>query len=139
MKQFAFWLLVLVAGLFLARSGSFAGQTYKVVDKNGKVSYKEISSPTAPRSSPQTHRTAPRGRSQVDIYVTNWCGHCRKAIAFLDAKGIPYNVYDIEKDSASAKRYSALSGKTGVPFAVINGQKLSGFSETAYKRALNIE
>jgi len=74
----------------------------------------------------------------VEIYIPRWCRYCRKAMAFLDAHGIAYTAYDIEKEDAAAKRYSELSGGSGVPFAVINGQKLSGFSEAPYKQALKI-
>ncbi len=154
MKRLVLSLLLLIACLFLACGASFAGQMYKVVDKDGNVSYREFpssgstrSSPApeaystrpAPRPSRETYSTRPRGRQQVDLYVTNWCGYCRKAVAFLKAHGVPYNLYDIEKDKASARRYSALAGKSGVPFAMINGRKISGFSESAYKRALNIK
>jgi glutaredoxin len=45
-------------------------------------------------------------------------------------------VYDIEKDGDAAKRKERLSPGKGVPFAVINGKKIYGFSEEIYSQAL---
>ena len=72
----------------------------------------------------------------VEIYVTSWCPYCTKAIKFLKDHRIPYVVYDIEKDGDAAKRKERLSPGKGVPFAVINGKKIYGFSEEIYSQAL---
>ena len=47
--------------------------------------------------------------------------------------------YDVEKDKEAAARKKELSGRSGVPFAVINGKKIYGYSEDAYARALGIK
>lgn len=47
-----------------------------------------------------------------------------------------YKVYDIEKDAAAAKRKKELDTGRGVPFAIINGIKISGWSKRAYETAL---
>ena len=47
-----------------------------------------------------------------------------------------FKVYDIEKDGAAAKRKKELDPGRGVPFAVINGIKVSGWSQRAYEAAL---
>jgi glutaredoxin len=74
----------------------------------------------------------------VDIYVTDWCPYCTKAIKFLKARGIPYTAYDIEKDKNAAERKTKLSNRQGVPFAIINGKQILGFSEKAYSDALGL-
>ncbi|GFO54019.1 NrdH-like redox domain-containing protein [Geomonas sp. Red276] len=66
----------------------------------------------------------------VEMYVTSWCGYCKKARRYLDSKGIPYVAYDVEKDSAAAQRHRELGGR-GVPLIVIGSKTLSGFSEQA--------
>ena len=109
-----------------------------MVDKNGRVYYKELPSSSASKSTLDTFQSKTSRDPTVDLYVTNWCGYCRKAIAFLKAHGVPYTVYDIEKDRNAAKRKLALSGNSGVPFAMINGKKVYGFSQSTYKKALNI-
>jgi len=55
----------------------------------------------------------------------------------LATQDVEVNVYDIEEDEAAAKRKSELDSGRGVPFAVINGVKISGWSKSAYEAALN--
>ncbi|QWV95127.1 DUF4124 domain-containing protein [Geomonas oryzisoli] len=66
----------------------------------------------------------------VELYVTSWCGYCKKARAYLNSKGIPYVEYDIEKDAAAERRHKELGGQ-GVPLIVIGSNKISGFSAQA--------
>jgi len=73
---------------------------------------------------------------QVELYVTSWCPYCKQAIQFFRSRGIPFTVYDIEKDKGAAQRKNRLDSRGGVPFAVINGQAIHGFSAEAYERAL---
>jgi glutaredoxin len=74
----------------------------------------------------------------VEIYITDWCPYCARAIKFLQVNNIRYVAYDIEKDSAAAERKKELSGRKGVPFAIINGKKIYGFSEETYSKALGL-
>ena len=73
---------------------------------------------------------------KVELYVTSWCGYCKKARSFLKANGIEFTEYDIEKDSNAAKRHRKLNRRGGVPVAIINGKKIIGFSKAAYESAL---
>jgi glutaredoxin len=73
---------------------------------------------------------------QVELYVTSWCPYCKKAENFFRSQGIPFTVYDVEKDSSAARRKEQLDSRNGVPFAIINGQKIHGYSEGAYREAL---
>jgi len=57
----------------------------------------------------------------------------------LKANNIPYVAYDVEKDREAAARMKELSGRTGIPFAVINGKKIYGYSEKTYAKALGIK
>ena len=75
----------------------------------------------------------------VEIYITDWCPYCAKAIKFLQANHIQYVAYDIEKDREAAERKKGLSGRKGVPFAIINGKKIYGFSEKTYSKALGLK
>jgi glutaredoxin len=77
--------------------------------------------------------TAPK----VELYITSWCPWCKKAVEFFRARGIPFTEYDIEKDQAAARRHRELAGgRSGVPFAVINGQRIHGYSPEEYEMAL---
>lgn len=88
-------------------------------------------------------QTKPSGQTQVkpsvEIYITSWCPYCKKAMAYLRSKDIPFNAYDIEKDAqVKAKKESLVPGFSGVPLTVINGKILKGFSESDFEQALTL-
>jgi glutaredoxin len=87
----------------------------------------------------RTVMVAAQPTATVEIYVTSWCPYCVQAIKFLQNNRIPYVAYDIEKDSKAAKRKERLSPRQGVPFAIINGKKIYGFSAQAYSEALGLK
>ena len=74
----------------------------------------------------------------VEIYTTSWCKYCKKAIAFLKSNRVKFRQYDIEKDLNAAKRMKALGGTGGVPFALINGKRVYGFTLNRYSQALGL-
>ncbi len=77
-----------------------------------------------------------RGSPEVELYTTSWCRYCEKAREFFRSRNIPFTEYDIEKDKSAGRRKQKLDPAGGVPFAMVNGQAIRGFSETAYARAL---
>jgi len=85
-----------------------------------------------PRNSLSENRTSPK----VELYTTSWCPYCENARDFFRSRGIPFTEYDIEKDSAAAARKNKLDKKNGVPFVVINGRGLHGWSAAGYEQAL---
>lgn len=93
-----------------------------------------ISFPMAGEAQNKVHRKTQN--HDVELYVTSWCPYCNKAKAFLAQRGIDYRIYDIERDPAAAKRKRQLDVGRGVPFALINGTKISGWSQRAYETAL---
>ena len=72
----------------------------------------------------------------VEIYETKWCGYCKLAKRFFRSRGIKFIAYDIEKDPRAARRMMTMTNKRGVPFVVINGKGIQGYSEQAYIQAL---
>jgi glutaredoxin-like YruB-family protein len=72
----------------------------------------------------------------VEIYTTSWCTYCNKAKSYLRKKDIAFVEYNIEKDREANRRMQTLTNSKAVPFAVINGQKIQGFSKSAYEQAL---
>jgi len=86
-----------------------------------------------------TLAAAPRGgaargpRDDVVLYYAEWCGYCRKAKAHLDAKGVDYELRDV--DVASVK--SELVAKTGsgsIPVLEVGGEFVRGFNPDAIDR-----
>jgi glutaredoxin-like YruB-family protein len=72
----------------------------------------------------------------VELYVTDWCGYCKKALAYVRKNNIKYVAYDIEKDAAAKQRYKEMGGH-GVPFIVIGKNKMSGYSQENLEYYLN--
>lgn len=84
--------------------------------------------------SDKTSSTA--SKDKVEIYTTSWCVACKKAKSWLRSNGIRYTEFDVEKSRDAALRMRRLGGGGGVPFTVINGDTISGFSPDQYKAAL---
>ena len=99
---------------------------------NGRQAVKS-NAPTTDRYRQVAKRDVPK----VELYTTSWCPYCKKAANFFRSRGIPFKEYDIEKDKAAARRKKQLDKKgSGVPFALINGKPINGYSKEAYERAL---
>ncbi|MCI5145668.1 MAG: glutaredoxin family protein [Candidatus Electrothrix sp. AR3] len=77
-------------------------------------------------------------KNDVTLYTSNHCVYCKESIAFLRSYNIPFKEYNIDKSTAAKKKMRTAGGNQYVPFAVINGKKILGFSETSYAIALNI-
>ena len=83
--------------------------------------------------------TAPlKPATAVEIYVTEWCHYCRDAQSYMKSKGIAFTAYDIEKDSAANRRYTALGGG-GVPILVIGSKRMYGFNKDKFEQVLKNE
>ena len=88
--------------------------------------------------SPKTREEALYQTPKVELYTTSWCGYCGRARAFFRLRGIAFTEYDIERDQSAAQRKRNLDPRGGVPFAVVNGQPIHGYSPSAYARALEM-
>lgn len=71
------------------------------------------------------HRSA-----DVELFMTSWCGYCKKMVRFLNEKGIPYTAYDIEKDEGAARIYRSLGGR-GVPVVRVGSHVVHGYNPEA--------
>jgi glutaredoxin-like protein len=57
--------------------------------------------------------------SSITVYVTDWCGDCRRAIAFLEAHHIAFASVNIDKDAAAMMLVKKLNhGNRSVPTIV---------------------
>ena len=79
---------------------------------------------------PRKQEAAHAGNVNVELFVTSWCGYCRKMVRYLNEKGIPYTAYDIEKDSAAARTFKELGG-TGVPVVRVGSHVVHGYNPEA--------
>ncbi len=85
----------------------------------------------------RTHPTdsgaaAPASGSVATLYSAAWCGYCKKAKAWLAARGVAYQDIDVDTPSGMAALAQATGGNGGIPVLVAKGQKIKGFSTAAY-------
>jgi Glutaredoxin and related proteins len=71
----------------------------------------------------------------VTIFGYDGCPYCRKAYSFLDSNNVEYTLMDVEK-STKANRIFKKEGHRGVPVIYIEGETLSGFSDSSYRSLL---
>jgi glutaredoxin len=151
----------------IAGAGAASAKIYKWVDAQGNVHFQDrapadagkgakvevrASSPKLKKTLPPAPKTPslvddrlsaaeydtqPKRTVTVELYTVSWCPWCKKAHDYFTAQGIPFTEYDIERDPAALARKNELAPQTGVPLAVVNGIKISGYSERAYVRAMN--
>ena len=69
--------------------------------------------------------------SQLVLFMAQWCGYCKQAKTYLNAKHIRYTEYDIDTHEGQ-RMMTASGGGQGIPVLLWQGQKISGFSSAAY-------
>ena len=60
---------------------------------------------------------AKSAQPKIEIYVTSWCPYCKKAVAYFQAKGLPFTIHDIESNPGAAKRFEQFHGSPLLPEA----------------------
>ncbi len=141
-------LVLLGAAILLGSAPNAHADLHRYQDDTGRIHIVDSldAIPTQYREKVRTIETpppAPRayapgakpGAKQVDIYVTSWCGYCRKLESFLKSKSIPYNRHDIEK-SSSARQAHLKMGGGGIPVVKIGSEIIRGYSPDAILRSL---
>ena len=149
---------LVLMGLLLAASAAQAG-FYQWEDEDGNVHITDYPPPSKSNKKVNVHRfesSSPsvvepppihlpdttaqkpqrREKPEVILYTTSWCPYCRQAKDFFRARGIGYTEYDIDRDRSAAGELRKLSGQRSIPFAVVNGEKISGYAPDAYEEAL---
>jgi glutaredoxin len=159
-------LTVLIAAMCLAVfTGTALAEVYKYTDSRGELHFvddvakvpkkyrKQLENPQplaevsvmdpAPAAKRRVAEEAPPPRQEkpavsaaVEVFMTSWCGYCKKMVRFLDEKGIPYTAHDIEKDSAAARTYRELGGN-GIPVVRVGSHVVHGYNPEAVMSYLN--
>jgi glutaredoxin len=154
--------IILVILIHILALGISSAEIYKWVDENGVTHYSD--SPTGNIPGPteteydeiQSADPAPAtldsdffnildenqeaevavNSPTVEIYETSWCVYCKKTKDFFRSRGIDFVTFDIEKDQQAADRMRTFTNRRAVPYVVINGQGIQGYSVAAYEQAL---
>lgn len=66
------------------------------------------------------------GPKHVELYVTSWCGYCKKLEKLLKEHHVSYERYDIEADPHAAEVFHSIGG-TGVPVVRIGSDIVYGY------------
>ena len=80
-----------------------------------------------PAAGPIEARDEPTGADRdVLLYITAWCGDCRRAVNFLDEHEIPYRSVDIEQSDEAVQVVESLNrGSRSVPTIVVDGEHVA--------------
>lgn len=74
---------------------------------------------------------------QVIMYMTDWCGYCRKARAYIEELGATLIEYNIDREPERREEMLRKSGGSrGVPLIDVEGVIIRGFSPPAIKSAI---
>ncbi|MBD3379800.1 MAG: NrdH-redoxin [Candidatus Omnitrophica bacterium] len=76
--------------------------------------------------------------SEVKVYSSPTCPHCRQAKKFLEDNNIPFEDYDVTSDQEKAEEMKKKSGAMSVPVLDIDGDIIVGFNESEIKQKLNL-
>jgi glutaredoxin len=70
-------------------------------------------------------------RSHVIVYTAAWCPVCRRAKAWMNANGVPYDDRDVDASSADKQALRRINPKGSIPTFDVEGQVMVGFSEAS--------
>ncbi|MGD0916241.1 MAG: glutaredoxin domain-containing protein [Thermodesulfobacteriota bacterium] len=160
-------LLVIILLSFISSSvtsSAIAGEIYKWKDKNGNVFFSDtppagvhaevipLKDEPAPNfvTTPEVNSVKPKSRIteekrpyssiKVIMYMTSWCGYCRKAREYLQSLRVDLVEYDVERNPSMEKEMLSKSrGARGVPLIdvegiIIHGYSLGGIKDAVEKR-----
>lgn len=92
--------------------------------------------PPGPKSGSVKERKAYRDINVI-MYMTSWCGYCRKARQYIRSLDVNLTEYDVEKDRSKREEFLQKSGGAGgVPLIDVEGIIIKGYSPGAIKAAV---
>ncbi len=151
-NRLPFRFILIVGILFLFVSSSLAwSQIYKWKDEKGVVHFTD--DPPARKDlkqiiireretsedpgKPQSQEKRPYREIRVVMYMTDWCGYCKKARELLKSLGVNLIEYNIERDrekAAESRRKGG--GRGGVPVIDVEGIIINGYGPDAIRAAV---
>lgn len=120
--------------IFLICTGTVSADVYKWTDAAGHTHFSDKGQ-TVEKAEKVILKvdkpTATAAVKQVKMYVTSWCGYCKKARAYFAANNIPYNEYNIETDAEAKRQYDSFGGQ-GVPVIFVGQERMDGFNVASF-------
>ena len=140
---------------------ALSSEVYKWKDKDGNIFFSDTPPPTSgvdveikkfkedsterPKGKEDTSKPQSKilrekrsyGNINIVMYITPWCGYCRKARDYIHSLNVNLIEYNIEKDkSRREEMLSKSGGSTGVPLIDVEGIIIKGYSPEAIKVAV---
>ena len=129
-----------------------AAELFKWIDQDGKVHYSDapppnrkskridlkinsISGPPVISKNRSASQVAATTAERVRLLTAAWCGYCKKARAYLQARGTPFEDLDVETSAQGKSAYDALGGR-GVPIILVGQQRMDGYDASALEAML---
>lgn len=142
-----------VAAVALALASAAAtAQTYRWVDKDGRVHYTDT--PPPPSAARQVEKRTLQGSvvetsqlsyglqqavktNPVTLYTYSGCKEaCANARKLLEKRGVPYKEFSVD-DPAKREELKRISGGNNVPVLVVGKTVKQGYEESMYNVALD--
>lgn len=118
---------------FAVLNNAVQGQVNQQIRRGVNEAFKSISTPsTSARPADVEIREARPG--EVVIYTAPTCGYCKRALAHMQSRNIPYLEKDVSANAEAQSEWQSLGGR-GVPLALFGSQKLNGFAAASYDKA----
>ena len=92
--------------------------------------------PVAATPAPAARAASSNGdEPEIVLYMTSWCGYCRKANRLLRKLDADFVAKNIEKDREAAREFREKSGgRGGIPLIDFAGQIVRGYNERLIRR-----
>jgi glutaredoxin len=153
-------IVVWLSVFLLPTTPAMSADIYQWKDKNGKIHFSDTPPPSEVDAEiiqfkkdsldkPKTKEDSPKAKSfrriekrsygdvNVIMYMTSWCGYCRKAREYLLSLGVNLIEYDVERDKVRREEMLQKSGgSTGVPLIDVEGIIVKGFRPDSIKAAV---
>ena len=146
-----FNLLASSALLALCSASAQAQTIYRIIGADGKVTFSDkppadASKATASTAAGKQLGAADEGlpyelrqivaRYPVTLYAGAACPPCNSGRQLLQSRGVPYTEHTISTPE-DAEALQRISGSNSLPFVMIGGQRIKGYSEAEWSQFLN--
>ncbi len=80
----------------------------------------------------------PEKESEITVYFSPACPHCRQLLSYLDNNGVRYVGRDVTKTESARNDVKRLTGRLTIPVVVIKGEIINGFDQKRIQNLLGI-
>jgi glutaredoxin len=135
----------LLVAVLLVFALPVSADIYRWIDSQGKVHYSDNPPPDAAAKQIKVKTNSIEGtaiaytaddaplaqaKDRVRIFTAAWCGYCKRAKAYLSARGIPFEEIDVETTERGRSEFAQIGGR-GVPVIFVGTQRMDGFDAQA--------